>query len=49
VTTRIDSLRVAVRAPVGSRIEVDGADVVADVHDVLNRMSVFAERVRAGH
>jgi glucose-6-phosphate isomerase len=42
-------LHVALRAPVGSRIEVDGADVVADVHDVLNRMSVFAERVRAGH
>src|SRR5437667_110982 len=39
----------AQRAPVGSRIEVDGADVVSDVHDVLNRMSVFAERVRAGH
>jgi glucose-6-phosphate isomerase len=42
-------LHVALRAPVGLRIEVDGADVVADVHDVLNRMSVFAERVRAGH
>jgi glucose-6-phosphate isomerase len=42
-------LHVALRAPVGSRIEVGGADVVADVHDVLNRMSVFAERVRAGH
>ncbi len=41
-------LHVALRAPVGSRIEVDGADVVADVHHVLNRMSVFAERVRAG-
>jgi glucose-6-phosphate isomerase len=41
-------LHVALRAPVGSRIEVDGADVVADVHDVLNRMSVFAERVRGG-
>jgi glucose-6-phosphate isomerase len=41
-------LHVALRAPAGSRIEVDGADVVADVHDVLNRMSVFAERVRAG-
>jgi glucose-6-phosphate isomerase len=42
-------LHVALRAPAGSRIEVGGADVVADVHDVLNRMSVFAERVRAGH
>ena len=42
-------LHVALRAPAGTRIEVDGADVVADVHDVLNRMSLFAERVRAGH
>jgi glucose-6-phosphate isomerase len=42
-------LHVALRAPAGSRIEVDGADVVSDVHHVLNRMSVFAERVRAGH
>src|SRR5436305_3366355 len=42
-------LHVALRAPVGSRIEVGGADVVADVHDVLNRLSVFADSVRAGH
>jgi glucose-6-phosphate isomerase len=42
-------LHVALRAPEGTRIEVGGADVVADVHEVLNRMSVFAERVRAGH
>jgi glucose-6-phosphate isomerase len=41
-------LHVALRAPEGSRIEVGGADVVAKVHDVLNRMSMFAERVRAG-
>jgi glucose-6-phosphate isomerase len=41
-------LHVALRARVGTRIEVDGADVVAEVHHVLNRMSVFAERVRAG-
>jgi glucose-6-phosphate isomerase len=41
-------LHVALRAPAGARIDVDGADVVAHVHDVLNRMSVFAERVRAG-
>src|SRR5204863_7818933 len=48
-TERRAVLHVALRAPVGSRIEVGGADVVANVHDVLNRMSVFAERVRAGH
>jgi glucose-6-phosphate isomerase len=42
-------LHVALRAPAGSRIEVGGGDVVADVHHMLNRMAVFAERVRAGH
>jgi glucose-6-phosphate isomerase len=41
-------LHVALRAPVGVRIEVDGDDIAAMVHDVLYRMAVFAERVRAG-
>ena len=41
-------LHVALRAPRGARIEVDGNDVVADVHRVLDRMSAFADRVRAG-
>jgi glucose-6-phosphate isomerase len=41
-------LHVALRAPTELRIEVDGTDVVAAVHDTLNRMSIFAERVRAG-
>jgi glucose-6-phosphate isomerase len=41
-------LHVALRAPVGARIEVDGDDVAAKVHDVLYRMSAFADRVRAG-
>jgi glucose-6-phosphate isomerase len=41
-------LHIALRAPVGARIEVDGEDVGAKVHDMLLRMSVFAERVRAG-
>ena len=27
---------------------VDGEDVVADVHEVLDRMAAFAERVRSG-
>jgi glucose-6-phosphate isomerase len=40
-------LHVALRAPAGSHIEVAGANVVADVQQVLKRMSVFAERVRA--
>src|SRR6185369_7630223 len=41
-------LHVALRAPRGARIVVDGEDVVAQVHAVLDRMSDFAERVRDG-
>jgi glucose-6-phosphate isomerase len=41
-------LHVALRAPAGHRIVVDGRDVVADVHAVLDRMAAFAERVRGG-
>ncbi|WP_300615338.1 glucose-6-phosphate isomerase [Dokdonella sp.] len=42
------ALHVALRAPQGEVIEVDGVDVVAEVHGVLARMSAFAERVRDG-
>ena len=48
VTEDRAALHVALRAPRGTRIEVDGHDVVPDVHEVLDRMSVFAERVRGG-
>jgi glucose-6-phosphate isomerase len=48
VTERRAVLHIALRAPRGSRIEVDGADVVPDVHKVLDAMSDFAERVRSG-
>jgi glucose-6-phosphate isomerase len=41
-------LHVALRAPRGERIVVDGADVVSQVHAVLDRMAAFAERVRGG-
>jgi glucose-6-phosphate isomerase len=41
-------LHVALRAPRGTVIEVDGVDVVPAVHEVLDRMSAFAERVRSG-
>ena len=41
-------LHVALRAPRDERIEVDGKDVVPDVHAVLDRMAVFAEQVRSG-
>ncbi|MDJ0788602.1 MAG: glucose-6-phosphate isomerase [Myxococcota bacterium] len=42
------ALHVALRAPAGQVIEVEGRDVVAPVHAVLERMAAFAERVRSG-
>jgi glucose-6-phosphate isomerase len=41
-------LHVALRAPRGEHIEVDGEDVVPGVHEVLGQMSAFADRVRSG-
>lgn len=41
-------LHVALRAPKGQRIEVDGSDVVPEVHAVLDRMAEFSDRVRSG-
>ncbi|MDQ6797666.1 MAG: glucose-6-phosphate isomerase [Actinomycetota bacterium] len=41
-------LHVALRAPEGDHIEVDGVDVVPEVHAVLDQMGSFAERVRSG-
>ena len=41
-------LHVALRAPRGRSILVDGVDVVPEVHAVLDRMAEFARRVRGG-
>src|SRR5206468_9558830 len=41
-------LHVALRAPRGSSIQVDGTNVVPDVHAVLDAMSGFADRIRSG-
>ena len=41
-------LHVALRAPSNERIQVDGIDVVPAVHEVLGRMSEFADNVRSG-
>ncbi len=41
-------LHVALRAPRDAMIVVDGANVVPEVHAVLDRMAIFAEQVRAG-
>ena len=41
-------LHVALRMPKGSSLVVDGVDVVAQVHEVLDRMAEFADRIRSG-
>jgi glucose-6-phosphate isomerase len=41
-------LHVALRAPRDERIVVDGKNVVPDVHEVLDRMTAFSEKVRSG-
>jgi glucose-6-phosphate isomerase len=41
-------LHVALRMPRDRSLVVDGADVVKEVHEVLDRMAAFAERVRSG-
>ncbi len=41
-------LHTALRLPRNATLEVDGQDVVAEVHDVLDRMGAFADQVRSG-
>jgi glucose-6-phosphate isomerase len=41
-------LHVALRMPRGTRLVVDGVDVVAEVHEVLDHMTSFAEQLRSG-
>ncbi len=41
-------LHVALRAPKGKKIMVDGKDVVPDVHAVLEKMAAFCNKVRNG-
>jgi glucose-6-phosphate isomerase len=48
VTEHRAVLHVALRAPRGESIVVDGEDVVPHVHEVLARMSLFADHVREG-
>ena len=48
VTEQRAVLHVALRAPKGERIVVDGSDVVHAVHDVLDRMGAFAHQIRSG-
>ena len=48
VTEGRSVLHVALRAPRDTVITVDGTNVVADVHAVLDRMAEFADRIRNG-
>jgi len=47
-TERRAAMHMALRAPVGTQLDVDGNDVVSDVHEMLERAGQFAERVRSG-
>jgi glucose-6-phosphate isomerase len=48
ITENRPVLHVALRAPASEVIEVDGKNVVPEVHAVLDKMANFAERVRGG-
>ncbi|OJZ60858.1 glucose-6-phosphate isomerase, partial [Mycolicibacterium diernhoferi] len=41
-------LHTALRLPRDAVLEVDGQDVVADVHEVLDAMGAFCDRLRSG-
>jgi len=48
ITEKRSVLHVALRAPKGTSIVVDGQDVVPQVHAVLDKMTDFSNRVRSG-
>jgi len=48
VTENRAVLHVALRAPKGTSIVVDGKNVVPEVHGVLDKMAEFANRIRSG-
>ena len=48
VTEKRAVLHVALRAPKGASIVVDGVNVVPEVHAVLDKMTAFSDRVRSG-
>ncbi|MGZ6974990.1 MAG: glucose-6-phosphate isomerase, partial [Acidimicrobiia bacterium] len=48
ITEQRAVLHVALRAPRGEQIFVDGVDVVPEVHAVLDKMADFSNRVRSG-
>ena len=48
ITERRSVLHTALRMPRGKQLRVDGQDINADVHAVLDRMKVFTDKVRNG-
>jgi glucose-6-phosphate isomerase len=48
ITEKRAVLHIALRAPRGASIVVDGKNVVPEVHSVLDRMADFSNRVRSG-
>ena len=48
VTEQRAVLHVALGAPRGAKILVDGVDVIPEVHAVLDRMAAFADQIRSG-
>jgi glucose-6-phosphate isomerase len=48
ITEKRAVLHTALRAPRGASVIVDGQNVVPGVHEVLDKMAAFAERVRSG-
>jgi len=49
VTEGRSVLHVALRMPRSAKLVVDGQDIIADVHAVLDKMTLFVDRVRGGH
>ncbi|WP_090828688.1 glucose-6-phosphate isomerase [Nitrosovibrio tenuis] len=47
-TEKRPALHIALRAPKGERIVVEGIDVVPQVHAVLDHMAAFADQIRSG-
>jgi glucose-6-phosphate isomerase len=48
VTENRAVLHIALRTPKGTKIMVDGKNVIPQVHEVLDRMADFSNRVRSG-
>jgi glucose-6-phosphate isomerase len=48
VTEKRAVLHTALRAPRGSSLMLDGQNIIADVHDVLDQMALFSREIRSG-